>query len=278
MGLVCLFRRSLAEDNEFDIASKHMRVVTQRSQCVAGDLVIGRYSVLPWYRELYEDLKIQGALLLQTPSQHYWISDMTWAFDGTLEGLTFPTWSRLEEVQKNDGPFVLKGRTNSKKQDWNGSMFAESWADAVRIEGKLSSDGLIGDQGIVIRKYIPLVTYFRAIGGLPITKEFRIFVFNNKVVSKGFYWHAFSGDFEVLDIKIPSVECIPEKFLNEVIERISKSDNAPVFYVIDIAEDLTGRWWVVEINDGQMSGLSDNDPEVLYSELASLGEECCHAI
>jgi hypothetical protein len=42
------------------------------------------------------------------------------------------------------------------------------------------------------------------------------------------------------------------------------------FYVADVAQDQNGKWWLVEINDGQMSGLSGNDPYVLYSRLFEL--------
>ena len=39
------------------------------------------------------------------------------------------------------------------------------------------------------------------------------------------------------------------------------------FYVVDIAKTQSGEWIVIELNDGQMSGLSCNDPKLLYSRL-----------
>jgi len=39
------------------------------------------------------------------------------------------------------------------------------------------------------------------------------------------------------------------------------------FYVLDIAQTAFGNWILIEINDGQMSGLSENDPDRLYYNL-----------
>ena len=39
---------------------------------------------------------------------------------------------------------------------------------------------------------------------------------------------------------------------------------------IDVAQTESGEWIVVELNDGQMSGLSENNPEVLYKNLTTV--------
>jgi glutathione synthase/RimK-type ligase-like ATP-grasp enzyme len=54
---------------------------------------------------------------------------------------------------------------------------------------------------------------------------------------------------------------IDEKFLEKTVE------NAVSFYAIDVAETESGDWVVIEINDGQMSGLSCNSPKDLYFNL-----------
>ena len=266
--LVCLYRSVLMEKDELLSAQKYFICLERRTNCQKGDLVVGRYSVLPWYNELYLDLKDSGAELLQTPHMHHWIADMDWAFDGCLDELTFPTWIGCEKTPKEAAPFVLKGKTNSKKQNWSELMYAETWDDAVRKESILMRDGLIGEQGVVIRKYTPLITYFNAIGGMPITKEFRIFIFNRKILSIGYYWHAFSEDLEFHGYEVPSIEEVPIDFVNGVIERIAVYGQNPLFYVMDVGEGQDGRWWVIELNDGQQSGLSACNPDELYANLA----------
>jgi hypothetical protein len=49
-----------------------------------------------------------------------------------------------------------------------------------------------------------------------------------------------------------------------VIDRVGDRAN---FYAVDVAQTVAGDWIVIELNDGQMSGLSENDPEILYCNL-----------
>jgi hypothetical protein len=48
---------------------------------------------------------------------------------------------------------------------------------------------------------------------------------------------------------------------------LSINPNCPRFYTIDIAKDSIGNWIVIELNDGQMSGLSEVDMEMFYKGL-----------
>jgi len=40
--------------------------------------------------------------------------------------------------------------------------------------------------------------------------------------------------------------------------------------VVDVARTESGEWIVIELNDGQQSGLSDNDPDQLYSNMKKM--------
>ena len=122
-------------------------------------------------------------------------------------------------------------------------------------------------QEIYIREYVPLITYAKGIADLPITKEFRIFVYKEQVLTGGFYWSSWGDTCLEADPKwvAPEWTEIPWSFLSLVLTKI----NAP-FYAVNIAQDDTGRWWVVDLNDGQMSGLSGNDPKQLYFHLFNM--------
>lgn len=263
----CLIRPSLAEQAEFEAASEAgFTCVTQRSALpqLYNAIVVARYAALPFYHELEIDIKLLGGRLINTISEHEWIANMEWAFEPEVGSLTFPTWTSLDRVPRGEAPFILKGRTNSKKQCWRTHMFAQTWDDALEVQHRLEEDGLIGDQAIVVRKYTPLVTYFEAIGGMPITKEFRAFVCDGQLLTVGYYWHSFVDDFPYHGCTPPELGADGRLFLERVIDRVGKS---PRFYVADIAQDQKGNWWLVELNDGQQSGLSGNDARVLYREL-----------
>lgn len=178
------------------------------------------------------------------------------------------TWDRLELLP--DIPVVLKGETNSLKYVWNTHAFARNKREAIEVHGRLTRDSLTGSQKIYAREYVPLETFTMAPQGLPITREFRFFVYKSTILSGGFYWSSHTEELHDIGIR-PDPDEVPREFLDEVIRRIQETEQGtpppPSFYVVDVAKTEEGGWIVIELNDGQMSGLSDNDPGVLYSNL-----------
>lgn len=263
MNPVILYRGRDFEHNELKAAKEAgFRLTNSRIDCRAGDLVIGRYSVLPYYLELARDVAKIGARLINDFGQHSYIADLReWYQD--LADYTPETWFRLEDVPKNYGPYVVKGKTNSKKFQWNELMFARTWEDIGPIFSKLSNDGLIGEQDVYVRKYIPLKQYDVDFCGLPITDEYRVFLYKGQVLSKGYYWSSHIEDLKANGVH-PNPNSIPLELINQVAEIIKYK--AP-FVAADFAQTPNGEWILIELNDGQMSGLSENSPEVLYPNL-----------
>lgn len=234
-----------------------------------GNLVIGRYSVLPFYKELEDDLAIFGSKLINSYRQHCYIADvMQWAAH-QLGGLTPRTWSfrDFQHLPDDGTAFVLKGQTNSRKFLWDTHMFAPNKSAVSEVYCRLLDDSLLSSQEIYAREYIPLKKHFDSLHGLPITEEFRFFVCCGHLVSGGYYWSNFSDEFPN---GAPSYHNVPLDFLEDVISRI---DTRATFYALDVAQAEDGRWIVIEINDGQMSGLSDNDPWVLYRNLRKVMDD-----
>lgn len=261
MKPVILFRGSLAEEEELAAARKHFDVYENRAAVPSGSLVIGRYSCLPWYKELEEDLKYNSSKLINSHIEHCYVANIrNWYYD--LGDYTPRTWFYLDQVDKKEAPFVLKGATNSKKFNWNTHMFAETWYDAQDVYHRLSADGYVGYQDICIRKYIPLKKLQQGLNGLPISEEYRIFVLNGKVISAGFYWSNFVDE---LESEIGGVESIPANWLASVIDTIK---DKITFFVVDVARTADGGWIVVELNDAQQSGLSCISPEIFYRSLS----------
>lgn len=260
-----LYRLSSGLMDEVELAAAEKHFVTYKSQMSVrgGDLVIGRYSVLPYYAELETDLRSVGAKLINSYREHRYVADLQ-NYVADLGDMTFPTWNfRDIHALPDDMPLVLKGETNSKKDKWLTHMFAKNKRAAVEVFSNLQDDSLLASQEIYVRQYIPLKKLAEGIGGQPITMEFRFFVLYGKVVSGGYYW---SSNLDQLD-KVPDTSMVPRSFLQKAIDRVK---DRVTFFVIDVAQTESGDWLVVELNDGQMSGLSENDPNVLYSNLKYL--------
>jgi len=256
--------RDVSSEAEEAAMAASFRVVPSRMEVGADALCIARYSALPFYKELEDDLARSGSRLINSYRQHRWIANLgEWYQD--LKDVTPETWHRLEMVPDDAFPLIVKGETNSKKFLWDTHMFAKTRRDAVKVMCNLMDDGVVSGQGMFFRKFIPLKTYLIGFHEMPVTKEFRVFVCNRKILSIGYYWSNYADDLP----EKPNPADVPAAFLQKVIRRVG--DRAP-FYAVDVAETASGDWIVVELNDGQMSGLSDNDPAVLYPALrAAIG-------
>jgi len=256
-----IFISSYADSSEIYEASRFFDVVSRRASIPFGSLVIPRYSAL-FYKELEDDVIILGSKLINSYNEHLFVADIkNWY--SVLYEFTPKTWFSLDQIP-DVGPFVLKGATNSKKSCWETHMYAKTKPDAVKVFGNLSNDGLISQQDIYIRQYVPLNKLTDSISnGPPITEEYRFFILDGEVLCSGFYWSEYIDDVEVEKVNSHKV---PEEFLNKVISIISHYIR---FFVVDVALTLSGQWIVIELNDAQMSGLSAIPASELYSSLYS---------
>lgn len=255
---IILYRGSDFEKEELNSAHQFFECTDRRPEIQQDDLVIGRYSMQPMYAEQAKDIDYVGAKLINSYQQHRYIADLqNYVMD--LGELTPRTWRSLEDLPEK-GPFILKGETYSRKSNWERDMFAPDKKAAIEIYGRLMDDGLIGQGAIYIRKFEPMITYMKGINGIPITKEFRFFVAFKQILSGGFYWQNYLDQFS----EVPNANNVPRDFLNEVIERVGNQSN---FYTIDVGIAVTGKPFVVELNEGQQAGLSCNDAFTMYKNL-----------
>lgn len=255
---IILYRGLDFEKEELTEASKHFICTNRRPFIQNGDLVIGRFSLLPFYSDQAKDIEYVGAKLINSYNEHLYIADLqNYVYD--LKELTPRTWNDLQHIPDNMS-FVLKGETNSRKSSWLRDMYAANKKEAIEVYGRLSDDGLIGQQKIYIREYIPLVKYMDGINGMPVTKEFRFFIAFGKILCGAYYWQNYVDDL----VEVPNANEVPTELLHKVIERV---DNQCNFYTIDVGQTQSGEWIVIELNDAQQAGLSCNAPEVLYEHL-----------
>jgi hypothetical protein len=265
MKPVILFRNDVDWRQEAEVAKKHFTCIDSR-MLLKDNLVIARFSALPFYKEQEKDLGYVGCKMINTYEQHLYIADLgNWYMD--LAEFTPRTWNELHTIPEQ-GTFVLKGETNSKKFLWNTHMFAKDKREAIEVHGRLTADSMLQYQKIYIRQYVPLETLSEGLQGLPITREYRFFIYKHKILSGGFYWASHSEDIKAEGVNVNPDE-VPRSFLNAIIDKVQNTElsEPPDYYVIDVAKTAAGEWILIELNDGQMSGLSDNDPDVLYSNL-----------
>lgn len=252
-----LFRVSQDNEKEYEIAKKYLPTYTQRTEIGILNTVIGRFSVLPFYKELEKDLENRHCKLINSYLEHRYIANFDYYQD--IKDYTFKTYFDLTEIP--EGQFVVKGRTNSRKSHWNTKMYCPTRAAAIELATELMQDPLIGDQGVITRHYEPLKLIEEGINGIKFVNEHRIFYYKDQMIASGFYWSQCDSR-EKAELTKEGID-----IANKVAAIISKRVN---FFVVDVAQKADGSWIVVEINDGQMSGLSTIDPDSFYFKLMTL--------
>ncbi len=257
MNPVLLVRKQLATKYELRFMEKiFLRLEESRTLC-RDALVIGRYSILPFYDELDRDLRAVGSRLINSVDEHRWIASFDYYDE--LKSYTPATWTE-ESFPYCDyqGPFVVKGRLSSRKRKWRTHMFANTKRDALDVADRLKEDGEILEQGVVFRRYVPLKTYATGDNGLPFTNEWRFFCYGSQVLSVGYYW-TMSVCVAQAELKPAAVQLA--QHLTGIVSRFAK------FYTMDLAETDSGDWILIELNDGQMAVPSENDLDELYGGL-----------
>lgn len=250
-----LFRPEFDSEKEMEIASKYFPVYSSRSKIPSNSLIIPRYSALPYYKELEEDSKTLGSTLINSYQQFQFIADFQ--YYESIKDYTFKTYFDATDLPK-DKAFVVKGKTNSRKGQWNTHCFAKNKQEAIEIAYLLKQDGLIGFQDIIFREYEELVMFEKLINDLPVANEFRFFYMGKICLCHGYYWsNAEHPEYGKLDE-------IAYALVDKVSEAISAFNN---FFVLDIAQKKNGDWILVEINAGEMSGLSLCNPDELYRNM-----------
>lgn len=269
------FRRSLTEFNELEaITNAGFGAFCQlgelgKAHLKKSNLLVPRYSIEPYAADMFEEFRLAGQVPINSAADYYWCKNLQDWYEDLAE-FTFETWFDFTQVPK-DTPLVLKGSTNSRKDLWSTHMFAEDKQQAVQVLCNLQDDGLLGMQKHIIRRFQPLVTYDYGPHGVPITKEYRAFCLGNKILEVGYYWHNHTDLVaEILSVdedflNLPHLK--PYPFVQQIANKVAEVRGERMFYVVDVAQDPSGKWWLVEVNSGEMSGLACCRPDVLYKNL-----------
>lgn len=251
------YNNSISKEKE--ICKKYFDVIDNIVYVKKNDLVIGRYSVLPYYEEVETSVSFLGGKLINNYQQHLFVADFLY-YD-IIKDYTFETWNDNNFYLAPEGRYVVKGCTNSNKLYWNKSMYASSKRKAFEIASNLISDSIIGQQKIIYRQYVPLKTFDTGLYDLPFTNEWRFFCLKDKIIDYGYYWE------NMYDRTLEQRNFDHKKMIDFVSEVMLLVKDYIDFYVIDVAEKENGEWVVVELNDGQMSGLCGVDSESFYKNL-----------
>jgi hypothetical protein len=222
------------------------------------------------YRFLYYALKDRNSVLINSPEQykhcHYLPESYHLIKDHTPLTIYFPYEVDLEmdilmeQLSVFDGkPVVVRDYAKSRKHNWFDACYIPSASNRSEVEKIVSRfvelQGEDLNEGLVFREYVdlkPLGSHPQS--GMPLTEEHRLFYFNDKLISVFEYWEGinYKGNKPPLDQ------------FNEVAQGIES-----LFFTMDVAQKKNGEWIIVELGDGQVSGLPEHANLIgFYSTIA----------
>lgn len=220
------------------------------------------------YETLYEGLKSKNITLI-TPlpayqHTHYlpeWypiLADHTPTSYWTANADPAAALSLAQQFER--GPIILKDYVKSEKHHWKEACYIPNPHDATAVAATvarfLELRGESLNVGLVFRQFETLQFLTdHAKSGMPLTKEYRLFFAQQQLVAAYQYWD--EGEYG---------DTQPE--LDPFVE-LAKSIESP-FFTMDVAQKETGEWIIMELGDGQVSGLPDHaDRGAFYHALAS---------
>jgi len=221
------------------------------------------------YKQLYEALLDKNIELVNKPDAYKFCHYLPENYEAikaitpktTFKPLTsdFDITNFRKELNAFDNQsIVIKDYVKSQKHYWKEACFIPDASDRQQAEKVIRKFIELQDVdfnvGLVFREFIELEQLANhSQSGMPLTKEFRVFVKNGEVISVFKYWD--EGDYENIEPEIEPFE--------DIIKQVKSR-----FFTMDIAKKKDGDWIIVELGDGQVAGLPDNaDKAAFYAQL-----------
>lgn len=170
--------------------------------------------------------------------------------------------ARIVEAARafGDAPLVVKDFVKSEKHLWKEACFVPRASDLsalLRVVTRfLEERGPDLEGGLVLREFVALeLLGEHPRSRMPIAVEARVFVLDGRPVHVLPYWEGTSAR-------------VPSPPLDQFAQALGRVPSR--FFTADVARRTDGEWIVLEVGDGQVSGLpEDADPAPLYGGLAA---------
>ncbi|MCL1464767.1 ATP-grasp domain-containing protein [Argonema galeatum] len=221
------------------------------------------------YEAIYNAALAKGIKLPNTPLQHKTAMELN-LFYPLLKGLTpesvvIKSIDECAEAGNILGfPVFVKGAIQSRKsQGWE-SCVANNLDELVKLTEWLLKLKYSSRGRVIVRKLVNLRHTSQAPNGFPMGREFRFFIYNERVLKYGYYWQS-RNDLSKL---------LPEEEKEVLNLAVLASKRLGVPYVtIDIGQLESGDWIVIETGDAQFAGLGQIPVLELWNKLKDITGE-----
>ncbi|WP_075344527.1 ATP-grasp domain-containing protein [Tenacibaculum agarivorans] len=208
------------------------------------------------YQNLYSGLLKKNIELINSPEEYkhcHYLPDSYEKIETKTPKSNWTTELDNDSILKlaeefGDNPIIVKDFVKSEKHNWEEACFIPNASNSNKVKSvvdkfiELRGDSL--NEGLVFRQFQELEYLTEhSKSRMPLTKEFRIFFANKKIVKVFDYWD--EGKYGETNIEL-------DDFI-EIAQKIESN-----FFTMDVAKKKDGEWIIMELGDGQVAGLPDN--------------------
>ena len=235
-------------------------------QPVEGTVALARVGAVSDYAALAATWAEQGVSLRQSEAQHLRASELPLWQPLVAELTPRSAWFREppapELITATLGwPIFMKGARQTSRH--RRALHIIDGPDAyVAALAAWKADPVLHWQELVCRQLLRLrsVPGDTSDGRIPPSFELRTFFWYGELAGVGRYWY------QAPPYHVTSSE---EADALTVAQTAARRVDVP-FLVVDVAQDVDGRWWVIECNDGQESGYAAISPFALWQRIVEL--------
>lgn len=242
--------------NEYDFKNATKRI---KHNANLSNVIYRGWMLTPkQYSNLYEDLLSKNYKLINNVIEYqncHYLPDSLEFIEGKTPKSVFEKFENSQSIEKliektkmfGSKSVILKDYVKSEKHDWETACYVPNASNIENlknsIENLIKLRGKYLNEGIVVREFIGLKDLtIHSKSGMPLTEEYRLFFFNQKLVEIYDYWE--EGKYDLIK---------PDTKEFEVIAKNIKSN----FFSMDIAREKNGNLIIIELGDGQVAGLPD---------------------
>jgi hypothetical protein len=224
---------------------------------------IGSIPSAAHYRAVYRAARAHGIRLLNSPAQHRRALEGDQALVA-LGGLTPETVVVTSPEQcpaavaKLDLPLFVKGVVKSRKEAGWAACVATTLPELQQLVSQTLARAAMTRGRVLVRRLVPLRHVEGALGDFPISREYRVFLYHEQVLAFGFYWEEYHDAWRF--------SASDEQAMLSVAREAARRLKVP-FLIVDVAQQESGAWVVIEVGDAQFAGLSQVPPLQLWSGL-----------
>ena len=190
----------LTSADRFSVATRRIKPIEKLEKVIYRGWMLTpkQYSIL------YKDLLLKNYQLINTVEEyqncHYLPDSLRFIGDRTPKTIfeKFDNENSIEELIEKSKIFgqksvILKDYVKSEKHDWDTACFVENVSNIDNLRRTINNLIKLRDkylnEGIVIREFVELNDLaIHSKSGMPLTEEYRLFFYDNKLVGIYDYW------------------------------------------------------------------------------------------